>query len=352
MNINVLSEIFKAEIIKNRPELNDFSVGSVIYTVGRAISATVLEVYNDLESLRRKGLLYDDNISSELISSVSPSLSQNSGTKANGYVLVNSLSSESITLKTESILTHPVSSKQYKVTEIDTIINPIVEYRLGIEALEVGKEYNLPAGTSLISIEYPRLIFTVGSSRSINYSPIGDIVGGTNKESNVEYTERVKESLLNNRVTQQQALVNYLVLEYPDITSVKVQTISNGLVTIWLTAKVNYTNIQLEQINNYIQVLLPIGVYSQVKQLLNKIVNIKLIVYEELSSVLLSFIKQLITNYVENRAGGVVSVNAIRNLISDRTGIIVRVVEPIETIEAEPNEKLTVGTVEVLYVQS
>jgi len=353
VNINLLTEIFKAEVIKNKPELNDFSTGSVVYTLGRAVSATVLEVYNDIEILRNSGLLFSDNISTELVSSISPALIRGQGTKAKGYLLVNSLTSSNITITPGSIITHPRTLKQYKIIETEnTIITPIVEFRLEVEALEIGLESNLPAGTNLISIEYPRIVFIVGSTRDINYKPVGDITGGTSIESIESYRQRIENSLLNNRVTQKQVLINNLALQYPDITHISIQTIANGLITIWINSPIIYTSNQLNIMNNNIQEFLPIGVYSQVKQQIHRIVSVRLLVYEELSNSLISFIQQLVTNYINNKAGRFVSVNAIRNLISDRTGIIVRVLSPTETIEITENDKLIAGTVEVLYVQS
>lgn len=351
MDIENLIDIFSAEVIKNRPDLSDFSQGSVLYTLARGVALAVNELYQEIELLRDNSLLVNDTIDESLLTSISPALARITGKVARGDVLIGNLDSVSITLPVNTVLTDPVTSTQYFTTASITI-NSITESRVEVQAADFGVNHNLPAGRNLINVDYPRLIFTVGEYRQIDNTIVGGLAGGVDPESNVELIKRARERLLSQRVTQRQQLIDFLLTQGVvgvNISSVSLETLRGGLLIVWVTSSSLLTYTNLTSLNNLIQPYLPVGIYSEVKQIVNVPITIRIQTFEETNLVVDKLISDLVTQYVEGLSPGASLLPAsIRNLVSERTGIVGRVLEPREPITLNTNQRFQVLAVEVI----
>lgn len=349
MNIENLTDIFQSNVVSNRPDLSDFNQGSVLYTLARAVAATSLEVYNELDNLKSSGLILDANLSDEVVTSLNESLGRVQGSTATGYVLASNLNSIDRVLEVDTILTDPVSLTQYRIaSETSITVSPLIEKKVAIVAAEVGNDYNLPAGRTLISPNFPRISFIVGAYRDIDDTPKGSLTGGVSIEDDETYFTRIKTRLLNDRVGQRQALINQL--ESQDaVISAEVENLRGGLSRIWVTSATTLTATQLDTLNESIQTYVPVGIYTEVKQRSEIFITVRLHSYEEINLTIENFIISLVTDYIEALNTVTLTTAAIRNLISDRTGIVMKVVDPLGTVTLNEGETFKVNKVEVTY---
>lgn len=350
MDINNLVDIFKVEVLRNRPELNDFSSGSILYTLARAVALTANDVYLEVEQLRQSSLFIDSVlVNEELLASINPTLTKLPGSLSTGYVLISNLDSVSVTLPVNTILTDPISLTQFILTE-SAVINSITEVQIPIKSTSFLATANLPAGRNLINVEYPKLVFTIGEYRDIDNTFKGDVSGATSSENNLEYYNRIKDRLLNLRTSQKQVLVDYL-LSLTDVNNVYIETLTGGLVLIWIKSSSALTSIRLEEINTAIQDYLPIGTYSSVKQLLNKAISITVQVYDETNLITDNYIKSEVVTYITSlNPSETLFISALRNLIIAKTGLIVKILSPASDVTLANNEKFVINNVEVLNV--
>lgn len=347
MEIENLIDIFSAQVVSNKSELNDFSKGSVLYTIARAVALTVNEVYQEIETLKESSLLIGNNTDINLLKSISPSLDFRLGTKSKGYVLVTNLDESSLTIEKNTPLTDPISTNQFFTTETKTVDN-ISETQIEIEAGDIGADYNLLAGKTLINVNLPRLIFTVGKYRELDGTIKGDLTGGSPSETVSQLQQRVKDKLLNLRVTGRQALIDYL-LSIENIKKVDLETLRGGLVNIWINSTIIYSDAELTQLNDSLQDYLPVGVMSNVKQLITKSLNVRLQVFEQTNYTVDILIESIVKDYIHNiLPNNQLSRATLRNLISERTGIVVKILEPLDDVLLGYSEKFDVLSVEVL----
>lgn len=346
--IDNLADIFRSEVLSNRQDLNDFTVGSVLYTLSRAVAASVNEVYTELDNLTNKGLILDRNIDDEVLTSLAPSLSRTEGTVASGSVLASNVGTSAVTLPPGTSLIDPVTELQFNITGTeDVTLNPLIETAIPVLASDIGVDYNLPAGRNLINVSFPRVSFTVGNFRDVDNTPKGSFSGGSSDEADEDYFERIKNKLLYDRVGQKQALLSFL-LEQDSINSAFTELLAGGFLTIWISSSVTFTSTELTNLNTLVQDYIPIGTYSQIKQLVARSVTIRLFSFQEINLTTENLIIELVTNYVDTLAiGTVLSPSAIQNLVSERTGIVMKVLAPLEEVTLEEGEKFTVSKVEV-----
>jgi hypothetical protein len=354
MDVENLIDIFKVEVLKNRPNLNDFTKGSVLYTLARSIGVVVNEVYVEIEKLRKASILLDssESLDEELLKSISPSLEKTNGKTATGYVLISNLDSNIVTLPVNTVLTDPISLSQYITTTIITI-SSLLEVQVPIVSVGVGEEYNIPAGRNLINVSYPRLVFTVGEYRDLDNTVVGDITGGESEETKEDYYTRIKNTLFSQRITQKQVLIDYLVShETYDIDSVTLETIAGGLLLVWINSPTTtYTVVELDQINSEIQDFIPVGVISQVLQLTKRPISVNIQVFEETTEVIDEAIKNVVRKYVDSiNPSGSFSTIALRNLISVELGIVVKILLPTSNIDLSQTEKLQLTSTEIINV--
>ena len=353
MNIETLQSLFRAEVQKVRPDLNSFNNGSVLYTLGRAVAATSLEAYKEIDRLKSSTYIFSDDFDTvNILGSISSDLKLDTGSLAGGNVLVNNISPNAVELKTNAVLTDSESRQQFIIKSITSLINPLIETVIQVESISKSFSANLPAGRSLISLDYPMLDFIVGSYRSSNQNStriIGGLTGGVNPETILEYRARVLNLLLNQRVGGKQVIITTIKNLYPEIKLVEVVNNIAGLVTVWISSSTIYTDNELIAINASIQSIIPPGVYTEVKQLTYIPVDIRLYSYDAVNPTIERRVQLVLTNYVDNISFlGVLSLNTIKNLVTNNTGIIVKVLEPLEDITLERGQKFKLNKAEVL----
>lgn len=350
MDIDNLIDIFKVEVLKLKPELNDFNQGSVLYTLARAAAATVNEVYIEIEKLKESSLFIDSAVVNEnLLSSINVNLSKLPGSPATGYVLISNIDSITITVPAYTVLTDPISLNQYLIKE-DVYINSLTEVQAPVVSLSNNVTANIPAGRNLINVDFPKLVFSVGTYRNIDNTLYGDLTGAVSEENNLDYYNRIKERLLNLRLTQKQVLYDYLLSE-SDITNVYIETLTGGLIIVWVNSNNLLTTTRLTELNTSIEDYLPIGTYSTVKQLLSKSINITIQVFEETNLTIDNYIKDIARVYIDSlKPSDTLSLVSLRNLIVVKTGLIVKIINPSSDVSLANNEIFTINSLEILNV--
>jgi hypothetical protein len=355
MNIETLQSLFRAEVQKVRPDLNSFNNGSVLYTLGRAIAVTTLEAYKEIDRLKSSTYIFSDDFDTvNVLGNINTELRLDTGSLANGSVLVNNISPNAVELKTNAILTDSESRQQFIVKSPTSSISPLIEAVVQVESISKSFNANLPAGRALFSVDYPRLDFIVGSYRSSNQNStrvIGGLTGGVSPETILDYRARVLNLLLNQRVGGKQVIITTIKRLNPDINLVEVVNNIAGLFTVWVSSitSTTYTDEQLSVINETIQPIIPPGVYSEVKQLSYLPIDIRLYSYDTVNPAIERRVQQVLTNYVDNIPFlGVLSLDTIKNLVTNSTGIIVKVLEPLEDITLERGQKFKLNKAEVL----
>lgn len=176
---------------ETRP-LRDVSSLSILGALVRAIASALVSAWDQLRELRQGffvstayGRMLDERLGDL-------GMPRNQGLKAQGTVLVRSLvtTTTNVTIPAGTILsTKTAPTLDFIVTGSETYDG--TEVLVGIEAVNAGLAYNLPAGTVLVSTltSLQDLRFEVGLSR-VNGVATGDLVGGFNAESDVDYTLR------------------------------------------------------------------------------------------------------------------------------------------------------------------
>jgi len=349
MDIENLVDIFSAEVIKNRPDLRDFSKGSVLYTLARGIALTVNEVYAELEILKQSSTFFSNELNEDLIKSINPTLIRQKGSVASGYVLANNLDNFRVNLPINTPLTDPITTNQYVTTQAVTVDN-ITETQIPVAAIDKGIEYNIPAGRRLVNVDYPRIIFTTGKYREIDNSIVGDIIGGSSDESIEDFQNRAYDRLFNVRITNKQLLVNYL-LSKDLINNVSIETLRGGLIVVWITSSKIYTDNELQALNEEIKEYLPLGVISEIRQLSLVPISVRVQLFEESNLDLDRLIITLVKNYIDNLPiNSTLTVSNIRNIIIDRTGIVPKILEPVNNITLTNSQKFQATSVEIINV--
>lgn len=354
MNIETLQSLFRSEVQKVRPDLNSFNNGSVLYTLGRAVAATTLEAYKEIDRLKSSTYLFSDDFDTiNILGNINTELRLDTGSLASGNVLVNNISPNVVELKSNAILTDSESRQQFIVKSPTSSISPLVESVIQVESISKSFKANLPAGRVLFSADYPRLDFIVGSYRSSNQNStriVGGLTGGINPETTLEYRSKVLNQLLNQRVGGKQVIVTTIKELNPDINLVEVINNIAGLITVWISNfNLTYTDTQLANINEAIQPVIPPGVYSEVKQLTYINIDIRLYSYDSINPTIERRVQQVLSEYINNISFlGVLSLNTVKNLVTNSTGIIVRVLEPLEDITLDRGQKFKLNKAEVL----
>lgn len=176
---------------ETRP-LRDVSSLSVLGALVRAIAGALVSAWDQLRELRQGffittayGRMLDERLEDL-------GMPRNQGLKAQGTVLARSLvtPAPNVTIPAGTILsTATAPTLDFIVTGSEAFTG--TELLVGIEAVNAGLAYNLPAGTVLRSTmaSLQDLRFEVGLSR-VSGVATGDLVGGFNSESDVDYTLR------------------------------------------------------------------------------------------------------------------------------------------------------------------
>lgn len=302
MDTQTAQKLIIASIAKEAPRINDFSQGSVAYTLTRGIAGAVSEVYKRLDSLEANYLI--GSSSGDYLTNISNSLGyeRQLGTKSTGYVLVNNQTVRTAVIPARLVLTEPESGLQLIAeTSTNTSINPFLEARIPVTALKATFEANFPAGTELIAGAIPDLNFTVGSYRTSAGKICGDLTGGTNLESDAELRERITRGISNVGFNTDISIENYLLLQ-GDITTVKVQTIKGGAITVWVGSEAQLTSQRLNELNLLLEDNKPAGVLSEVRQLNYIPIYFKVKVYDSQTSNVdqLRVIKENLDIYVKS----------------------------------------------------
>jgi uncharacterized phage protein gp47/JayE len=247
--------------------------GSLAYTLSRASAVVGSTLENKLLEVERQ--LSVTSATGEFLDNIgSAYLPRRSGIRAKGVVLAQS-ESDTETIPFGTTLIDIKSGLRYNTTSSPSrSVYPYIQSPISVEASEEGTAYNVDAGATLYSPTYPQVRFIVASQRYNNIYT-GNITGGEDYESDEVYRRRLLSYFSTGNITTNSFLTQKLT-DYSLISKAFVRTTSPGFVEIWLDSNTLYTQGQLDEIYNYVQAFLPLGVVPLISQLSRKSVSIEL----------------------------------------------------------------------------
>lgn len=335
MNINDLQQIFSTTVTQENELLNDFSKGSVLYTLGRAISTTVYEQLNAISN-QRDNFFWSTSRGSSLDSIAAlHGVTRKTGSYASGSALYTSSSQNNNNteiINPGTIFTDPISSSQY----ISLNSSPITTYsftevRIPLLATAPGFIYNISANKNLICSVYPTSSCQVGAIRNVNGVVCGDIIGGTDIESDTELRSRISQTLLGSNSLNTQNFYNK-ILSLPFINYVQLDIPISGYLRIAIDSSNNpLSNSQSSELNSIINKYLPVGIIYSINYITHKNIDIRLYINFLNNNNLnyaITTLKQFIFNYFYKNSNKSINLETLATLIQSTYSISVSFSQP------------------------
>lgn len=324
--------------------VDDLSPGSVLNTLIRSASVTVLEQENKLDELKlhlnpltATGTYLDDYARSTY------NLRRKPGTLARGYVIL-STTADSLTVSKGTILTHLATGLQFITTDEVTVTNTFDTYTQ-VYATTRGETANLNAGTPLYSDTYPQITFTVGLEKRPDGSYCGALTGGKLQENDREFRERISEIRSNQGPTLSSVLNAYLPIDRAWIT-----TLSPGFVQVYIDTPSELTPEFEEELRGLVQDFLAPGTYIVFTKVTSKPIDldIQVVMYSNTNPD--SDIRNALTDYFESlEPGQLLYPAAIASIIKPFV-YAVSVVTPNQPVLLKPGELPQLSDISICYV--
>jgi len=258
-NIQDIQIGFFKYLAENGSALTDIAPGSVLHSLTRSFAGIHYEqdlVLNELSN----SMFYSNAIGSDLDRLASNfNLLRRSGGVSTGFVLTLS-SDPNVSIEPNTILTDTTTNLQFIVNlSFSVKILSFIEAKIPITAVQQGLQYNLKAGSKLISPSYPNVNFIVGTHRTNNGEVCGNIGFGASPESDDSFRSRIIEFISNRRGTTQQA-IRAALLENNIIEEVFFKNTIPGLLEIYLDSPNILTQINFLEFSNIVNLIKAAGV--------------------------------------------------------------------------------------------
>jgi hypothetical protein len=227
------------------------------------------------------------------------------GSVASGNVLAINLAS-GLVIPTGTVLVNPLNGVTYQLSsEVNLPSN--VEARVGVVAEDVGQVGNLNAGASLVSADYPNVLFTVGDFRTSSGKYCGQVAGGRDTQSDEELRSLLVSTMYSPKVGTDALLVNTL-LDDPFVTKVWTQKVFPAVYTFWVDSSFTLTTAQLESLYNSLLPIAPAGLLYNVAQVTIKPISLHITfnstilpdVVDTIKTIIQSYLNQIATNRIFN----------------------------------------------------
>lgn len=266
---------FFRQLAENNSALTDISPGSILYTISRSIAGVHSE-QDLIISDTAKGLFVStatDSSLDELASNFS--LVRKSGEFARGHALA--ITNEgNVSIQGGSVLTDVKTGVQFYINGTSLInLSSFIETKVGITAVKQGREYNLKAGSKLISNIYPTVIFIVGAHRTTSGEVCGDLKQGAEAESDTLFRQRVINFILNRRSTTQEA-IKAALLSDSAVTWISFNNPLPGFLLIWVDSSYTLSTSELLRLEDIVNLVKPAGVVIEIKQAERQLVDMNL----------------------------------------------------------------------------
>lgn len=319
MEINEIQNKIHKELTKQASSLSNFNTGSVLYTLTRAIAAGIYEMdyyyrnYQNNFNLLTAENTFLDNIAASF------NLSRKPGILAKGNVLAfNLLNNTSIPVDT--LLTDPISKNEYYTTS-NASVSSLLETRISVEAASVGSSFNLPAGSSLISSDFPNTLFYVADYRSSSGLFCGGIFGGQDSEDDSSFRQRIVDSLYSPNFGTTKS-ISFLLDDNPLIDDYFFSVLFPNVVDVWLFTSSEMSESQITELANTLSYLAPLGISIKPFRAIPLPIDISLSTAQTLSPFIVSDIKLSLNNFLRSSLlNPPVSVNNIRNFLLSQYNI-------------------------------
>lgn len=354
MDIQTAHQIIVAYMLNEAPKINDYSVGSVAYTITRGVAVAFKSMYDLIETLDSNYIL--GNSTGTYLTDMATTLGYERlpGNKSIGYVLVSNPTSSRIDFSSSLVLTDPVTTLQFTIRDrTDRSISSYQETRIPISSIESTSDANLAAGTELISGAYPNLSFIVGQYRTTSGEVYGDLTGGRSLEADESLRERIIRGISNISFNNATQIERYLLNEVVKLTSVRAHTIGGGAVTVWVSSNELLTASELEEINSLVIEILPPGIQVETKQTTDTKVDFKVKVYTLPNDTLTAIqeLKTYIRNYINSLdIGAPIIISDLTTSLTTNLGYPLTFIYPIsDQYVSQVGEVFHLGEVEVSY---
>lgn len=355
MDLNTAQRLIISSLTREAPRLNDYSQGSIVYTLTRAMASSLSDIYYRIDQLQQN--YYIGSSQGEFLTELGDSLGyqRNSGTPSKGYVLVANQVAAVTSIPAQLVLTDPVTTLQFIIqTQDPTAINEFYETRFPVISSENTSEANLLAGTELISAAFPNLSFVVGTYRTGSGKICGDLTGGSDSESDTQLRNRIVTGLSNANFNTNLELQRFLSLQ-GDVNEVKIQTPTGGAIVVWVGSPLALTPARLVELNDLLENRKPAGVLSEVKQLSYVTVTFKVRLYDSEDSSIdrVKLIKSEIQAYINTlELQEPLILGSVLEYLTQRLGYPITFLAPKTDIYLDSiGQVFRVGEVEVTYVQ-
>lgn len=250
--------------------LSNFSPYSNIYILYRAVAIALAEQDSLMEGML-SGFHLATAMGSDLDRRASDyGITRLAGNGARGWVLAKS--TDVVLLQPGALLTDPTSRYQYEVTQ-RAYLGVGVEVPIYVQSTSGSSGSNLPAGTYLTSYFYPSITFMVGRYRDTsNNSPVGEIDGGSDRETDADLRGRLLQHL-RNRSTSNKDSIYLAVRAVPGIY--KVVLVEHDPITGYFTVYVDTNDsVLLTRVRGVVDTVKAAGVSYLVRSMTPTPINI------------------------------------------------------------------------------
>jgi len=252
----------------------DLSEGSIMRSIVRTLASAQLQFDTRLQEIESN----NDILSArgENLNRIGYWLERRGASRAQGYIVVENLSDNPIDLEDGAVVAYEEDSLLYVVSSSNAgarTIPPRISMAIPIEAQEVGEEYNLPSGTSLLCLNYPNLEARVGSGITLQGKLCGPLKNGRSSEQDESYRTRLLNSAMKLSVSTDKWIEQQL-LSRESLSNVKVNTISGGIVQVLIDSPQSLSQQALNGIKSEVQSYTVSGITVSIKQA--RRVNVKI----------------------------------------------------------------------------
>lgn len=277
---------------------------------------------------------------------------RDSPTTALGTVLISPTVEEQ-SLPLGIVLTDLVTGLQF-ISTASITTSRFVTVSLSIKAASSGSAYNIAAGTTLFSTNYPSIVFKVGTARLATNIYTGAMQGGRDIEPDDYFRQRLLASLLSPNQTASKNFFRQILLSYPGVTRGYVKTRVGGVVEIWVNTLEEFNNTELEALRDYLLRTVPAGIILAVGQARIKTFDLSLKVTPFNSSLAnLSLLTQQISFTINNYVSSLdiaesIPLSKIDQLVRPLVQNL-KVQSPTSDLKADIDQVLLLSSLEISY---
>ena len=243
----------------------DITQGSVINALARGSAAVAVSQYREIRRLAAS-ITLADSVGEDLDIYSSYGVVRNQPSTSTGTVLALAVDTP-VLVAPGTVLIDPQTALQFETLNTSSIQVSYLETPIPIRSLVPTPLANIAAGTRLYSQSLTTTSFVVGTTRGVDGVYSGSLTGGTDRESDEAYRERIATWLASHTTASQSSLVSRL-LTFPSVNRAFTITNAGGVVEIWVdTISTTFNESQKAEIARYVKDYVSDGIIVTVSQI-------------------------------------------------------------------------------------